>query len=1015
MTKLKTLLIASMMITPGALLAQQPLMRSDARGFYDRAKLMSKDHNYVGTIDQLTHLRNFTQATASQDEMAQYRIALAEFELENDNGLDGLKRFVAEHPSSLLAADAQMHIGNYYFYHGDYDDALVNFSIVPEYALNDDANEALLYRKAYCHLQLGQWDEARHYYDVLSSTRRYAAATRFYEAYIDYAHKDYDTALEKFSQIDRTGELGYQSQYYICQINYINGEHDKVIELGQSLIDDNDNDYFTAEMHRLVGESYYLKGNKAQARSHLESYMALNEDDEVERSAAYCLGVLNFDDKRIDATINNMNAVTGEDDAMAQSALLYLGQSYLMQGDNNLAAIAFERAAGMHYDNKVREEAYYNYAISQNMGGRSPFNKSIDMFENFLNEFPNSHYKGEVENYLYDAYLTTTDYERALNSINHIKNPGAKVLKAKQNVLYNLGVQAKSNGKTDQAGSFFKQAIAVGNQDAAIAGESKLWLGETQYRQSDYDNAVSNLQSYVKASTGKDKNYALAQYYLGHSLLKKERYSEARTALEKAVATGKLDNDLLADAHNRIGDTKYYQQDITGASASYATAAGLAQKSGNTADLAEALYNKALMTGESGDQAAKVQQLDELLKSHPKWERAAEAHLEKAKALLKQGQTSRAATVVNGMTKSYSGKEETRAAMLMLATAQNEEGARDKAVETYRNIIKSYPTSIQAQHAAQDLKQIYAEQGNLSELGDFLAGIKGAPKLNVNEVEKLTFDAAENAAIEGNIAKMQDYLNRYPAGTFAPQASYYMGRYYNEKGQYDKALAAINTAIEQGGDATYAEDALAIKSEVLAAMGRNDEAIAVYKELEKKASTPTGITVAQLGLMRAAKNARRWNEVVDCATRLLATSDLDAQAEKEALLTRAQALNAQGKKAEAQKDLNRIAGDTQNEWGIQAAYELARMQYDAKDYKGAEKALLKIIDDGTPHQYWLAKCFILVSDTFYREGRTQDAVNYLKSLKSNYPGKEGEIFNDIETRLSQWEKASTSKKKTTKK
>ena len=1011
--RIKILLLGAALALP--VLAQQPMMGTDAQGFLDRARQMVVRHNYVGAVDQLNHLRHYMRATSRQKEVAEYLQAVCEFELENDQSVASLKRFVERYPSSLLAADAQMRVGNYYFYHGEFDNALVNYSIVPEGALNDNEDENLLYRKAYCHLQLGQWDEAREYYRLLADTKRYGAATTFYEAYIDYAHGDYDSALEKFGQIDRTGELGYQAQYYVAQIDYVNGEFDKVIALGTSLIEDNDNDYFTAEMHRLVGESYYHKGtNAAQARQHLERYMETTED-EVVRSAAYCLGVLDYNDGRYGEAMKLMNMVTGEDDAMAQSALLYLGQCHLRAGDTNQAAMAFERAAGMRFDDKVREEAYYNYAISQNQGGRTPFNKSIDMFENFLNEFPQSQYKNKVEDYLYDAYLTTTDYERALASINRIKNPGSKVLKAKQNVLYNLGVQAKSNGRNDEAAGLFKQALATGAGDAVVGNETKLWLGEAQYRQGDYDNAVRNLQDYVKASTVKDKNYALAQYYLGHTLLKQERYDDARKALQKAIDTGKLDKDLLADAYNRIGDTKYYQQDIAGAQAAYDAAVSHARTAGDAADVAEAMYNKALMAGESGNQAAKVQQLDELMKAYPKWERAAEVQLEKAKALIKQGDVAKATTVVDALAKNHRGKEEARAALLMLATAQLEQGAKDKAIATYRRIISDYPTSIQATHAAEDLKQLYAEQGKLDELGAFLKGIKGAPKLDVSEVEKLTFNAAENAAIDGDIAKMQAYLDQYPNGNYAPQAHYYMGRHYYEQGKLDKALAEINKALELGGDATYAEDALAIKSESLAGMGRHDEAIAVYKELERRASTPAGITVAQMGLMRAAKGAKRWNEVVDCATRLLNTADIDAQVQKEAILARAQAYKAQGKAAEAQKDLNRIAGDTQNEYGIQAAYELARMQYDAKDYKGAEKALLKIIDEGTPHQYWLAKCFILVSDTFYKEGRTQDAINYLKSLKNNYPGKEGEIFNEIDTRLAQWEKSASSKKKTNKK
>ena len=53
------------------------------------------------------------------------------------------------------------------------------------------------------------------------------------------------------------------------------------------------------------------------------------------------------------------------------------------------------------------------------------------MFETFLNDYPKSRYKEQVEGYLVDAYLTSTDYGKALQSINNIKNPSAKVKRAK--------------------------------------------------------------------------------------------------------------------------------------------------------------------------------------------------------------------------------------------------------------------------------------------------------------------------------------------------------------------------------------------------------------------------------------------------------------------------------------------------------------------------------------------------------------------------------------------------------
>ena len=58
-----------------------------------------------------------------------------------------------------------------------------------------------------------------------------------------------------------------------------------------------------------------------------------------------------------------------------------------------------------------------------------------------------------------------------------------------------------------------------------------------------------------------------------------------------------------------------------------------------------------------------------------------------------------------------------------------------------------------------------------------------------------------------------------------------------------------------------------------------------------------------------------------------------------------------------------------------------------------------LISSDTPQAYWLARGFILYSDVLRREGNKFEADEYLKSLRSNYPGTEADIFEMIDSRL----------------
>ena len=998
MTKFRKVLLSVLVAFPLVSMAQPDVMSSEAVGYLERGKQMYESHNYVGAIDQLTHLKQLP-SEASMREQADYYIALSQFELGEESSLLALQRFIDNYPASPLAMEAQLKLGNYYFYRGEWESALLSYSLVRNRSLDLNSDEDLIYRRAYCNLRLGNYAEAERQYYELDQTARYGGASEFYKAYLDYAQGNYPEAEAKFSRIPQGTELGYQSQYYLTQIEYNRKHYNDVIEQGKELLALQQNDYFDAELNRLIGESYYHLGNDRDARTYLRRYMD-NPEGEPYRTAAYTMGVLDYRDGNYQSVISNMLHVTDGSDALSQSAYLYLGQAKRQLNDLNGANMAFQQAAMMDCDRSVKETASYNYAVGLSKGARTPFDKSIDLFEDFLNDYPNSRYKDNVESYLVDAYMSTTDYERALTSINRIKKPGAKVLKAKQNVLYNLGVQALSNNRNKDAESFFKQAIAVGDYDKQALNESRLWLAESQYRAGNYKEAVKQQQEYVKSVEKSDENYGLAQYNLGYSLYNEKRYNEAKTAFQNAIASKQLSGELVADAYNRIGDSQYYTRDFTGAQASYDQAMRLDK--GTSGDYS--MYQKGIMMGLSHQYADEITQMDALIKAYPNSELAPQAMLEKGNAQALLGKNSEALDTYAKLLKNYPKSVEARKGLLQTALVNKSMGKDDDAIEAYKKVIKQYPTSDEAQAAAEDMKLIYADRGQLAEFSKFLSSVPNAPKIDVGEVERLTFEAAEKAAIASSpsIDKMQQYIKSYPAGAYVAKAKYYIARYHYGKGNYDEAMTAIDEALQGGGDATYAQDAIAMRGDILSRQGKLDEALQSYKDLADRATSDDNRTLAQLGALRVAKQMGNWNEVRNITGALLDRGGLTANEEKEVTLDRALSLAQMGNTKDAESAFRALAKDPTNEYGAQASYELSRMQYEMGNYKGAEQTINALIDAGTPHTYWLGKSFLTLADVYYKQGNVTQAREYLQSLKSNYPGKEKEIFNEIETRLNKW-------------
>ena len=131
---------------------------------------------------------------------------------------------------------------------------------------------------------------------------------------------------------------------------------------------------------------------------------------------------------------------------------------------------------------------------------------------------------------------------------------------------------------------------------------------------------------------------------------------------------------------------------------------------------------------------------------------------------------------------------------------------------------------------------------------------------------------------------------------------------------------------------------------------------------------------------------------------MLAEAKLTPELRNEALYFRAKAyLNQQADK-KAMNDLQALAKDTRTLYGAEAKYLVALQLYKAHEYAAAEKEILNFIEQSTPHAYWLARSFVLLSDVYHATGKDLDARQYLLSLQQNYQGND-DIESMIESRL----------------
>ncbi|MDE6136062.1 MAG: tetratricopeptide repeat protein, partial [Muribaculaceae bacterium] len=155
----------------------------------------------------------------------------------------------------------------------------------------------------------------------------------------------------------------------------------------------------------------------------------------------------------------------------------------------------------------------------------------------------------------------------------------------------------------------------------------------------------------------------------------------------------------------------------------------------------------------------------------------------------------------------------------------------------------------------------------------------------------------------------------------------------------------------------------------------------------------------RMGIMRVGLDIADYTLVEQAADALLASSTLGSESRTEATYAKGLALDGTGRKADARELWAGIADDTDDLYGAKASYALAQSLFDDGQTDDARRRAEALTGSGTPHAYWLARGFILLSDVYARQGKKFEAREYLNALRRNYPGSETDIFDMIDTRL----------------
>lgn len=991
-----SLLIVLLCGLPYSLTAQQKHPLNSPDNLYENGRQLFLQGEYAPAQQALTKFINNTPSSDFVAE-AEYMLACMSYELKEKDCADLMRDYLEKYPDSPYKNRVYALIASAYYFDGKYDDAIAMFNASELYQLGDEERDASTYRLALSYMEINHPHEAAVWFKTLLATSpEYYADARYNLAYIDYTLGNYDEALPVFLNMQDAGKYRELVPYYIAEIYLVKKNYDKSEIVAEGYISSYPRNANVPEMERILGISRYYMGKASEAIEPLTAYV--NGVDNPKRDALYLLGMACYQARIYSRAAEMLGKVTTVDDALSQNAYLHMGLSYLQLQDKGRARMAFEQAASMTYDQQVKEQALYNYAVGIHETSYSPFDESVTVFERILNEFPNSQYAGKVSDYLVEVYMNTRSYEAALKSIAKISHPGARILEAKQKILFQLGTQSFANANFNEAIDYFNQSLELSRYNVQTKAEAHYWKGEAYYRLGRYADASRDLRQYLEFTRVKNNDmYGLAHYTLGYISFKQKDYTRARNWFGDYTRMAVQDqNVVLADAYNRMGDCYFYVRQFAEAQQNYARAVQLDASQGDYS-----LYQEAFVLGLQKDYLGKIHVLNKLIDQYPSSQYQDDAMYERGRAYVMLEDQSRAINSFRELLTKFPESAMARKGANEIGLLYYQNDNYSEAIQAYKHVINTYPGSEEARLAQRDLKSIYIDLNKVDEYAEFASSIPGGATFDVSERDSLTYIAAEKIYMRGDIQEAKSsftrYLQSFPEGAYSLNTYYYLGLIdYNQK-NFTAALANLEKVLAFP-DNKFSEEAMVMSAEILFNSRNTERALAVYKQLRAKASSPERVLIAKTGILRSAYASLDQKEVINAATDLLSDAKLTPELVNEARYYRAKAYLDQNARKAAKEDLKALSKDTRNSYGAEAKYLLAQAYYDDGETQQAEKEVLDYIDKSTPHAYWLARSFILLSDVYMKMGRDLEAKQYLLSLQQNYQAND-DIANMIETRL----------------
>ncbi len=967
----------------GEALAQRQADRAEVA--FARALQLYQEHLYDLAVPAFAAFRE-TYPTHLNAAEALYYQAQATLALgREEDAVRLFTRFNESYPAHPLSFEARLALGKYFYERHSYEQALETLKLVLAEDPPADLAAKALYWMGESSANLKRYDQAISYFQSAADrypATRTAPVALYAIAYTEVRQQHYDAAATAFE---------------LLGARYPNSPYAQNIGLA-------------------LAEVYYELNDYARCAEEIRKRLP-NLQGEAQERALFLLAESSNQLRDSDNAILYYRQLTEEfpEGPYHRRARFGLAWNYYYQQAYQWAAAQFDLVREGQSDNLAAEATYYAavnrklaeeprraielyaevierwpnvplahralYELGMTYYERHMWQQANDAFTQLIRDYPEADNLGDALFQQGNTFIALGNFDQALESFDRATALDAAPASLKEEVIFQKAWLLYRSGEYARAAPAFMSLLEA-NPRAAKADEALFWAAESHFQTGALDQSVQLFREYLHQYPD-GLHIEAAHYALGWTYFKQSRYVEAIQEFETFLSAYQDPTESVpyrTDARLRLADSYYALKRYPEAIRIYTRVAEEGED--------YALYQIGQAYSNAGDAFEAITTFRRLLVDYPGSDWREESQYSLGYLYFLNQDYERAIQEYQSLIDEYPRDPLAAKAQYGIGDAYFNAGQLENAVQAYERVLTRYPNSPFAADAASGIQYALIAMDDEARAAEII-GTFAEQHPDSPVVDELRFRQAEAKFQSGRtdeaLTDFQQFVRTSSSTTYLPEAYYYMGTIYADRGQLREAESYLRTLVDTYPRSPRRAEAARRLGQVLLRRGDDEDALAVYKVMEEidphnvrqVAQARYGQSMALINLGRAAEAERLLNEAVQ--------ADPEATEAYPALLGLARIYASDDRSDKALDLYRRLAGESRDETGAEALVHLGELLLARGEPQQAIEELGRLPVLFVGYTEWLAQGYLVQAQAFKQLGQKGEAVRLYDLIIERYP------------------------------